>query len=568
MCLTSLLVLLVACGGSDPAETPDAGQTPRDAGNEQPDSGSDRPDAGGETPDSGGGTPDSGGEVPDSGSETPDSGGGVPDSGSETPDSGGEVPDSGSETPDSGSETPDSGSETPDGGSGNPDGGGAPVSVIGNWGFEEWPGALPTRWFGSTSNIANVDVQKVTAQAFEGVNAVRLVNPSATHKRFSTEAMTMPSGRYTCTYQARGEGEVRNAFYGTDYSSYSSYTTVNPDAWKAVTYQFNVATDIFDTFELIFSVRNTLGGHVLIDDVRCTRTPEPCDQVSCESWERCVNATATCEPLSGRCNSATDCSEWQTCDAENRCVVAESRCTRHADCAGTPQTPLCNFSEHQCVEGNPCAGVTCSNPATTCNPTSGVCELAPGACFTTLDCRGELPACDPGTRRCVAASHPSNIIPNGGFEIWDTFSIPYQGDRYIPVSWYGMDNGITDPGTEIKASRLVPYTSVVHGGATALQFVVPIQVAERFSSVKFNVESGNYSCSYRVRGHGNIRHRIYSSAGWSKQTDILVVDSNEWQPVFFKFTGNVRDWRLFFYPSRSVADRDHLQVDDVVCTKD
>ncbi|AGC43345.1 hypothetical protein MYSTI_02016 [Myxococcus stipitatus DSM 14675] len=582
MCLTSLLVLLVACGGSDPAETPDAGQTPRDAGNERPDSGSDRPDSGGETPDSGGevpdsgsetpdsggGVPDSGSETPDSGSETPDSGGEVPDSGSETPDSGGEVPDAGSETPDSGPGTPDSGPGTPDSGSETPDGGGAPVSVIANWGFEEWPGALPTRWFGSTSNIERADVQKVTAQAFEGVNAVRLVNPSGTHKRFSTEAMTMPSGRYTCTYQARGEGEVRNAFYGTDYSSYSSYTTVNPDAWKAVTYSFNVASDIYDTFELIFSVRNTLGGHVVIDDVRCTRTPEPCDQVSCESWERCVNATATCEPLSGRCNSATDCSEWQVCDAENRCVVAESRCTRHADCAGTPQTPLCDFSEHQCIEGNPCAGVTCSNPATTCNPTSGVCELAPGACFTTLDCRGELPACDPSTRRCVAASHASNIIPNGGFEIWDTFSVPYQGTHYLPVSWYGMDNGIADPGTEIKASRLVPYTSVVHGGATALQFVVPIQVAERFSSVKFNVESGNYSCSYRVRGHGNIRHRIYSSAGWSKQTDILVVDSNEWQPVFFRFTGNVRDWRLFFYPSRSVADRDHLQVDDVVCTKD
>jgi hypothetical protein len=102
----------------------------------------------------------------------------------------------------------------------------------------------------------------------------------------------------------------------------------------------------------------------------------------------------------------------------------------------------------------------------------------------------------------------------------------------------------------------------------ALQFVAPIQVAERFTSEKFDVPSGNYSCSYRVRGHGNIRHRSYSTGGWSPQTDFLVIDSNEWQPVFFRFSGNVRDWRLLFYPSRTQADRDHLQIDDVVCTRD
>jgi hypothetical protein len=197
-----------------------------------------------------------------------------------------------------------------------------------------------------------------------------------------------------------------------------------------------------------------------------------------------------------------------------------------------------------------------------------VCELAEGACFTTYDCHGELPACDAATRRCVSAAHPANIIRNGGFETWSTYYIPYHGDHLIPDSWYGIDNGVTDPGTEIKPSRLVPYTSAVHGGSKALQFVVPIQVAERFSLEKFNVPSGNYSCSYRVRGHGSIRHRIYSSGGWSAQTDFLAVDSDGWQPVFFRFTGNVRDWRLLFYPSRSEADRDHLQLDDVVCTKD
>ncbi|RKH90115.1 invertase recombinase-like protein [Corallococcus sp. AB045] len=555
VCLTSLLVLAVACGGdSNSPEAPDAGQSRPDAGVGVPDSGSEPTDAGSEPSDAGSETPDSGTETPDSGTETPDAG-------SETPDAGTETPDSGTETPDAGTEPTDAGSETPDAG-GPPD-----ANVIDNGGFEEWPGALPALWSGSTTNIEDV-VQKVTSQAFEGVNAARLINTSSTHRRFSTAAKSMPAGRYSCTYQARGTGDVRNGFFGTDFSSYSSYTSVDTRTWTQVSYNFNLANSVFDTFELIFSVRNTRGDHLLIDNVRCVRAPEPCDSVSCEAWARCDNATATCQPLSGRCDDSMDCSEWQACDATHTCVTAEDRCVRHADCAGTPETPVCDTASHLCIEGDPCAGVTCSNPATSCNPTTGVCELAEGACFTTYDCRGALPACDPATRRCVAAEHSANIIRNGGFENWSTRAIPYYGNNYVPDYWYGQDNGIADPGTEIKPSRLARYTSAVHGGSAALQFVVPIQIAERFTTEKFNVPTGNYSCSYRVRGHGSIRHRSYSSGGWSPQTDFITVDSDEWQPVFFRFTGNVRDWRLFFYPSRSVADRDHLQVDDVVCTKD
>ncbi|WP_426754686.1 invertase recombinase-like protein [Myxococcus sp. Y35] len=539
--LASLLVGVVACGGSDPVVTPDAGQS---------------------TPDAGTGTPDAGEETPDAGEETPDAGEETPDAGEETPDAGEETPDAGEETPDAGGEPSDGGSETPDAGA--PD----EVSVIDNWGFEEWPGALPDMWFGSKSNIASDSVQKETTRAFEGENALRLVNTSTTHRRFTTLAKSMPAGRYACTFQARGAGDVRNAYFDDDYSSYSAYTTVSTEQWTQLSYNFNLTNDVFDTFELIFSVRSTSGEHLLIDDVRCLRAPEPCDAVSCEAWERCENDTATCEPLSGRCSDAADCSEWQACDATHTCVVAENRCTRHADCAGTPETPVCDVATHLCVEGDPCEGVTCSNPATSCNPTTGVCELSEGACFTTYDCVGDLPACDPETKRCVSAEHPANIIRNGGFEAWNTYSIPYHGDHLIPDYWYGIDNGVSDPGTEIKPSRLARYTNAVHGGSAALQFVVPIQVAERFTTEKFDVPSGNYSCSYRVRGHGSIRHRIYSSAGWNPQTDFLAVDSDEWQPVFFRFTGNVRDWRLFFYPSRSEADRDHLQVDDVVCTKD
>ncbi len=549
-----VVFLMVGCGEPDPVAPTDAGELVTDAGELPDDAGEPPTDGGTENPDAGETTTDAG-EQPDAGEE-PDAGE-LPDAGMQT--DAGEPFDAGMET--------DAGTQTD---AGMPTDGGMPTlpNVIDNWGFESWPGALPDFWFGSTSNISSTQVEKVTTGAFEGLNAARLINTSGTHRRFTTEAKSMPAGKYSCTYQVRGNGEIRNAFFSNDYSSYSAYTTVSTQSWMQLTYNFNLAEEVFDTFELIFSVRNTSGDHLMLDDVRCTRTPEPCDAVTCATWERCVNATATCQPLSGRCNAATDCSEWQTCDATNTCVLASGRCERHLDCAGTPATPVCDLSTHLCIAGNPCAGVTCSHPATSCNPQSGVCELSAGACFTTWDCTGALPACDPATKQCVSASHPSNIIRNGDFEAWSTRTIPYYGSNYVPDFWWGEDNGITDPGSEILPSRLAPWTQSVHGGTTALQIVAPIQVAERFTTEKMNVPAGTYSCSYRVRGYGTIRHRSYSSGGWSTATPFLTVDSNQWEPVFFRFNGNVQGWRLLLYPSRTDAVRDHLQLDDVVCTRD
>lgn len=223
---------------------------------------------------------------------------------------------------------------------------------------------------------------------------------------------------------------------------------------------------------------------------------------------------------------------------------------------------MCDAS-NTCVAGDPCAGVSCTAPRT-CNPATATCALQNGACVTSADCLGDLPACDASTQRCVGADHPANIFPNGGFEAWDTYEVPYRGTHLLPDFWYGLDI----PGSsEIDPARVKQTTAHVHGGSYALQ-LEQAGIAERFTSEAFDVPTGNYTCSYRVRGHGNLRHRHYSTGGWSPATGVLEVDSDEWLPVVFRFTGNVRDFRLILYASYTMADRDHLQVDDVVCTRD
>ena len=72
-----------------------------------------------------------------------------------------------------------------------------------------------------------------------------------------------------------------------------------------------------------------------------------------------------------------------------------------------------------------------------------------------------------------------------------------------------------------------------------------------------------------MRGKGNYKHRYYSSFGWAKDTDWLSVDSLEWQERSFEmyFDGNVRKFRFIFYVSHTDASKDHVQIDDLACTK-
>ena len=440
------------------------------------------------------------------------------------------------------------------------------VNVLAHGSFEQWAAGLPVGWYGEASNLATDGVVEETAAAHDGVRACRLVQPAEAHKRFSTAPLDLAAGRYRCRYWVRGAGEVRNARFVGDYSSYSAYTVVDTAAWQPIDYTFNLAADA-DAFELIFSVRLTAADGLLLDDVRCVRDDEPCDAVTCAPHQLCDNATASCVTAPGFCADADDCASWQLCGADHRCALAPGACTKTSDCAGGA-TPVCDLATHLCVAGDPCAGVTCLDWQA-CDPANASCVTAEGSCASLADCDQALPVCDLASHACAPVDAAANVVPNGGFEDWDLYSIGGPSEHLLPDGWYGVCDGCSPywPTTEIAPANVQPYTTSTHSGTTALQLIDPVAPAERFVTDPFPVVAGvTYQCAYWVRGHGTFRQRGYCG-GWNTDTAFTAIDSDSWQQVTFTLGGNVNWCVIVLYASNTVADRDHLQFDDFVCIR-
>lgn len=439
-------------------------------------------------------------------------------------------------------------------------------NVIANGSFELWTDGLPDSWFGSTSSITATDVDEDTSASHDGLRACQLTDSAEAHRRFTTLAMSLAAGDYSCSYWVRGTGEIRNAYFDGDYSSYSSYVSVDNDAWQRVSYSFHLAQAVPDLFELIFSVRLTdeSRGHLHIDDVHCGRGFEPCDAVVCEEWQSCNPATEACEPLVGRCDSGDDCALWQECDGAHTCGLLAGRCNTLTDCS--EPTRVCDEG-HTCAAGDPCAGVPCDEWRE-CDPADASCALKSGRCMTTADCTGALPVCDIGTHTCVAVEETANVVPNGGFEHWRDVEL-FGSTVLLPDSWFGLCDSCSPyfPETEMDATDVLPYSTSTHSGATACQLIEPSTPAKRFTTERFAVTPGvPYACAYWVRGQGTHRHRTYCGA-WGTNTDFVAIDSTDWQQVTFDLTGSASSCVLIFYASNTVADKDHIQIDDVVCSR-
>ncbi len=442
--------------------------------------------------------------------------------------------------------------------------------IIVNGSFEVWTAGLPDGWVGAETSLASDSFAEDSSDAHDGLKSCQLINSTDSHKRFTTAATSLPRGRYHCSYWVRGVGEIRNARYDGDYSSYSSYTAIDTDLWDEVRYDFNVAADVTDVFELVFSVRNTVAsrGHLRLDHVRCSRDIEPCDAISCEGWQVCDNDLPGCVTASGFCADADECAEWQTCDADHRCVTTAGRCVETGDCDGA--TPVCNTSTHLCEAGDPCADVSCDAWKER-DPADSSCVLRDGHCMNTLDCTDNLPVCDVTTHTCEAVDHSANVIPNGGFEAWEDIWLwgASTTTYHLPTSWYGYCDGCSPyyPDSELDPNDARPYTSSVHGGSTALQLIKTGQPGDRFETEPFSVlPTATYSCAYWVRGKGSHRQRAYCG-GWEPDTQYQPVDSDSWEQVGFEINATSSWCVLILYTINTDSARDHVQFDDVVCSK-
>lgn len=139
--------------------------------------------------------------------------------------------------------------------------------------FSSWESDLPVGWVGAKTNIGNANILQADNDGGQGDYAVELVNAPGSHKRFTTQQLTVEAGQnYEITFWARGTGDLRTGLFddrpndGGGYV-YNAYVTVNGNDWQEFT-QSIVAEVNTDIAEFILSVRNTAGElNVQIDRV-------------------------------------------------------------------------------------------------------------------------------------------------------------------------------------------------------------------------------------------------------------------------------------------------------------
>ncbi len=142
-------------------------------------------------------------------------------------------------------------------------------------GFESWTDGNPDGWAGSKTHDTNIAWEEATTDVHGGASALRLITTGTSHRRFSTQPLTVTNGtEYTVTFWVRGAGEVRvglfdNRATGSGYSSYTDYSTATA-TWTQVTHSVTAVMDV-DIAEFILSVRNSVApDHIMIDDVTIT----------------------------------------------------------------------------------------------------------------------------------------------------------------------------------------------------------------------------------------------------------------------------------------------------------
>ncbi len=331
--------------------------------------------------------------------------------------------------------------------------------------------------------------------------------------------------------------------------------------------------------------KDTCGGSI----ATCNTTTHKCVQKDggclthsdCQSDNApyCDASTHTCK-AGDPCENAK-CSDWMECTTASRgtCVLKDGYCRNSTDCL--KNKPLCNPNTHQCVE------MDATNPVTS----DKSCGL--GWYYDYLNCdqfNKSGSKCEKWNDDLVC---PVNIVPNGDFETWDECDeadtcLTVDGKAYpTPYFWFGNYYGPEDGDfdgiaeyhytNELPVNMTAPYTKAPHTGNAAMQILYPynykVKAPKRFVSMGFNVPGGTYDCSYWVRGKGEVRFHWYGSRGDAAKDmtpnkgEYKSYDTTEWTRETFTMKNSQSGVRLIFYVGDTDASKDHIQIDDVACTK-
>ncbi|MCB9194674.1 MAG: T9SS type A sorting domain-containing protein [Flavobacteriales bacterium] len=140
--------------------------------------------------------------------------------------------------------------------------------------LSSWTNNLPDDMMGLKSNIPTTDVIEVTTGVLYGTSAAQLVNTTTTHKRFSTQPVSVTDQQgYEITVWAKGQGDIRFGLFDNNtgasagYTTYTSYQTINSTTTQAYSGQI-LATNTYTDGEFIVSLKSTVApDHIIIDSI-------------------------------------------------------------------------------------------------------------------------------------------------------------------------------------------------------------------------------------------------------------------------------------------------------------
>ena len=433
--------------------------------------------------------------------------------------------------------------------------------------------------------------------------------------------------KFGCTVYIKGKGTI-SVGYRTEkadkpgkfdyYYTHKGKAVDNSD-FTAYAFEMGLPVNTRET-QVIVAAHSTTQSGILVDAFTCERKTNKCTGKTCaEDWQICsitaqdkvTKEYGACVARDGFCDADKDCSIVETCDTTTHlCKAVEGKCSKHADCADGA-LKFCDSKTHTCIDGDPCEGVTCDEWKQ-CDARTGTCELKDGRCVRSRDCLKDKPACYAATHTCVDTDSvysiakrqncpiaddyfnylnyeeedpkkpllndslvcPVNIVPNGSFEDWVEFQYTETSDVHvIPDWWYTNEDYNNYSLATNRYLSKIPFESIildetnVHSGDASLRIAYTTQPAVRLSSWGFDVPGGSYDCAYWVRGKGDVRMHLYSSRGDAKATDFVSYDTTEWVRVPFTIKEAASAARIIFYVSNSDASKDHIQIDDVACTK-
>ncbi|MDR0349810.1 MAG: Ig-like domain-containing protein, partial [Tannerella sp.] len=146
---------------------------------------------------------------------------------------------------------------------------------------------------------------------------------------------------------------------------------------------------------------------------------------------------------------------------------------------------------------------------------------------------------------------------NGDFENWT------EGK---PDSWIGAKSNLPETG-------IAQYSTSVQSGNYALQLIRTQNTHQRFSSKAVSVTNGEYTITFWVRGHGDIRTGLFDArsdgGGYSEYNDYINVNSIAWEEhtQTVKVTNETDDAEFIFSVKSTNADKEHIQIDNVRIAK-